>query len=154
MADRIRVLLVEDNPADIEMIGEILDGGRFDVALSVATDGLEALRLLDEDIEQPKLILLDLNLPRMDGRQFLAELRSRQGLRTIPVVILTSSDAHSDVERSYAAGANCFVTKPMDFLEFQKTVQAVEDFWFEVAKLPPPATQAPGTAGGPTRPPV
>jgi CheY-like chemotaxis protein len=107
----------------------------------VTVDGIQALEFLRRQgpydrAPRPDLILLDLNLPKKDGRQILAEIKGDPGFRQIPIVILTSSDAENDVAQSYALGANCYVTKPVDLKAFQTIVQAVEGFWFTVVKLP------------------
>jgi len=137
----IHVLLVEDNPADADLTRETLETSKLRLELSVAMDGIEAMRFLRREGEhvaapRPDLILLDLNLPKKDGRQILIEIKADSQFRRIPVVILTSSDAERDVAQSYALGANCYVTKPVDLKAFQAIVQAVEDFWFTVVKLP------------------
>jgi CheY-like chemotaxis protein len=137
----VHVLLVEDNPADADLTREVFESGRLRVELSVAVDGVEAMALLKAGTDgsersTPDLILLDLNLPRMSGQQTLAEIKTDHALKHIPVVVLTSSDAESDVAHSYALGANCYVIKPVDLQEFQHKVSAVEDFWFSVARLP------------------
>jgi CheY-like chemotaxis protein len=141
MTRPIRVLLVEDNPADADLTCETLEASRLQVEMSVAKDGAEAADFLHQrgafaDALRPDLILLDLNLPKKNGRQILADIKSDQDLRQIPVVILTSSDAERDVLESYALGANCYVTKPVDLKAFQKIVHTVEGFWFSVVKLP------------------
>lgn len=141
MEHAIHVLLVEDNPADADLTRETLETSKLRLELSVAMDGIEAMRFLRREGEhvgapRPDLILLDLNLPKKDGRQILIEIKADSQFRRIPVVILTSSDAERDVAQSYALGANCYVTKPVDLKAFQAIVQAVEDFWFTVVKLP------------------
>ena len=141
MTQPIRVLLVEDNPADAELTRETLEASKIRVQISVASDGVEAMRLLRRepphgDRELPDLVLLDLNLPKVDGKQVLAEMRQTAALRRIPVVVLTSSDAERDIVRSYELGANCYVTKPVGLEAFQAIVRAVEGFWFQVVKLP------------------
>ena len=141
MENPIHVLLVEDNPADADLTRETLETSKLRLELSVAMDGIEAMRFLRREGEhvaapRPDLILLDLNLPKKDGRQILIEIKADSQFRRIPVVILTSSDAERDVAQSYALGANCYVTKPVDLKAFQAIVQAVEDFWFTVVKLP------------------
>lgn len=138
----VRVLLVEDNPADVDLVRESLSEDRLSVDLMVATDGLEGLDALHargrfQGAALPDVIVLDLNLPRMSGREFLESIRQEDILRRIPVVVLTSSDAERDVAQSYDAGANCYVTKPLDLRAFQHIVQQVEDFWFTIVKLPP-----------------
>ncbi|MFA5963329.1 MAG: response regulator [Sphingomonas sp.] len=141
MTTPIRVLLVEDNEADAYLTRETLESGKLHVEIAIASDGVEACDYLLRrppygDIALPDLILLDLNLPRLDGRQVLEELRRHEKLGTIPVVILTSSDAERDIAQSYELGANCYVTKPVGLDAFQSIVRAVEDFWFTVVKLP------------------
>lgn len=141
MTTPIRVLLVEDNEADAYLTRETLEASKLRVEIAIASDGVEACDYLMRrppfaDIVLPDLILLDLNLPRLDGRQVLEELRRHDALRTIPVVILTSSDAERDIVQSYELGANCYVTKPVGLDAFQAIVRAVEDFWFTVVKLP------------------
>ncbi|MBP0618147.1 response regulator [Jiella mangrovi] len=142
MTAPIKVLLVEDNPADADLTIETFDMSKLKIELSVARDGVEALAMLrgetkDSDATIPDLMLLDLNLPRKGGRELLADIRGDERLRSIPVVILTSSEAERDIVESYALGANCYVTKPVGLEAFQQIVQAVEDFWFTVVKLPP-----------------
>jgi CheY-like chemotaxis protein len=145
MDQPIHVLLVEDNPADADLTRETLETSKLHVELSVAVDGVQALEFLRRKgrfatAPRPDLILLDLNLPKKDGRETLAEIKADDDFRQIPIVVLTSSDAERDVAQSYALGANCYVTKPVDLRAFQTIVQAVEDFWFFVVKLP----RAPG----------
>ncbi len=137
----MHVLLVEDNPADADLTREAFESGRLRVDLSIAVDGVQAMELLKQEASRaggttPDLILLDLNLPRKNGRQTLAEIKGDDALKHIPVVVLTSSDAEQDVTNSYALGANCYVTKPVDLKSFQDTVSAVEDFWFSIVRLP------------------
>lgn len=142
MQDAIKVLLVEDNPADADLTVETFEVSKLKIDLSIAVDGVEALAFLREKSRyaipgmQPDLILLDLNLPRKGGHELLADLKADDGLRHIPVVILTSSEAEQDIVETYAKGANCYVTKPVDLVAFQKIVQAIEDFWFTVVRLP------------------
>jgi two-component system, chemotaxis family, response regulator Rcp1 len=135
----VRILLVEDNPADVELARETLAHGKLHLELTAVSDGVQALEALRGAKGQPMpdLILLDLNLPRKDGREVLREIKSDDHLRRIPVVVLTSSDADTDILRSYDLGANCYVTKPLDLRAFQAIVQAVEDFWFTIVRLPP-----------------
>jgi two-component system, chemotaxis family, response regulator Rcp1 len=137
----IHILLVEDNPADADLTRETFETSKLHLKLSVTVDGIQALEFLRRRTgysraPRPDLILLDLNLPKKDGREILAEIKADDNLRQIPVVILTSSDAEKDIAQSYALGANCYVTKPVDLKAFQTIVQAVEDFWFTVVKLP------------------
>jgi two-component system, chemotaxis family, response regulator Rcp1 len=143
----INVLLVEDNPADADLTRETFESSRLQLDLSVVADGAEAIAYLRHqggyaDARRPDLILLDLNLPRVDGRQVLANIKEDPDLRNIPVVVLTSSDAERDIVQSYALGANCYVTKPVDLKAFQSIVAAVEGFWFSIVRLPP-ASPAP-----------
>jgi CheY-like chemotaxis protein len=136
------ILLVEDNPGDVGLVREALRESKLLHRLSTAKDGEEALSLLrrqgvHQEAARPDLILLDLNLPRKDGREVLAEIKADPELRRIPVAVLTSSAADEDVARSYDLHANCYVTKPVDFEQFVRVVRAVEEFWFTVVKLPP-----------------
>jgi chemotaxis family two-component system response regulator Rcp1 len=138
-----RVLLVEDNPGDADLTRDVLESGQLDIelAIDVAIDGEDALDYLMKrgrhgPAESPDLILLDLNLPRRGGIQVLAEIKKQDRLRTIPVVVLTSSDAEKDIAQSYAVGANCYVTKPGDLSAFIAKVQSIASFWFGVAQLP------------------
>lgn len=138
----MHLLLVEDNLADAELTRECLENSKVFLELSVATDGVEALDFLLRrgsyaNAPRPDIIVLDLNLPKKDGRQVLAEIKAHAELRRIPVVVLTSSDAESDIARSYDLGANCYVTKPLDLKAFQTIVKSIEQFWFTIAKLPP-----------------
>jgi CheY-like chemotaxis protein len=141
MTGPIHVLLVEDNPGDADLIKETLEMGKVHLQTSVVTDGTEALAYLRRQppfagAEPPDLILLDLNLPRMSGRELLAEIKHDPALGVIPVVILTSSDAEQDIVKSYQLGANCYVTKPVGLEAFQSIVRSVEHFWLTVVKLP------------------
>lgn len=137
----IRILLVEDNEADVELTREAFGRSNLNVELSVAQDGVEAIDVLTgrktaQRAVRPDLILLDLNLPKVDGRQVLSRIKRDSELKTIPVVVLSSSDAETDVSASYQLGANSFITKPGDFREYQNVVRALECFWFAVATLP------------------
>lgn len=137
----IKVLLVEDNDADVDLTRETFESSTLNVELTVASDGVEAIDILtgrrsSRASERPDLILLDLNLPKVDGRQVLLAIKDDRELKKIPVVVLTSSDAESDVLTSYQLGANCFITKPGDFRAYQDVVQALEGFWFAIATLP------------------
>lgn len=141
MHNTIEILLVEDNPADVDLTQETLAYAKIRNRLHVVNDGEDALAFLRRqgrysEAIRPDLILLDLNLPRKDGREVLAELKADPELRSIPVVVLTSSDAEKDVVRSYHLGANCYVTKPVDLDQFANVVRTIEDFWFIVVKLP------------------
>jgi CheY-like chemotaxis protein len=138
----IEVLLVEDNPGDVRLTREALKDGKVSNNLSVAPDGVEALRFLRRegayaDAPRPDVVLLDLNLPKKDGRQVLQEMKADPSLRTIPVVILTSSEAERDIAGAYELQANCYITKPVDLDQFITVVRSIEDFWFSIVKLPP-----------------
>lgn len=142
MLRQFHVLLVEDNPADADLTRESLSSDKLHLQLSVVGDGIAALDFLSQrgayaDASLPDLIVLDLNLPRKDGREVLSEIKQDPQLRRIPVVVLTSSDAESDIVRSYDLGANCYVTKPLNLEAFQTIVSSIEEFWFTIAKLPP-----------------
>ncbi len=137
----IEVLLVEDDPGDVLMIREAFADNKLNNRLTVVSDGEQASDLLHRrgryaKATRPDLILLDLNLPRKDGREVLAEIKSEQSLRCIPVVILTTSEAEEDILRSYELHANAYVTKPVDFDSFIKVVRQIDDFFVTVVKLP------------------
>jgi CheY-like chemotaxis protein len=137
----IEVLLVEDNPGDAQLTRIALNDGKMCINLSLTEDGVDALAFLRKqgnyaDAPRPDLILLDLNLPRKDGREVLAEIKADPSLRRIPVVVLTTSQSDTDILQAYELAANCFITKPVDFDQFVKIVQTIEDFWFTVVKLP------------------
>ncbi|SNB46566.1 response regulator [Geobacter sp. DSM 9736] len=137
----IDILLVEDNPGDVELVREALNEGKLRNELHVAYDGLQALRYLRgegeySDRHLPDLILLDLNLPRMHGKEVLQEIKTDPALKKIPVVVLTTSREEEDVLRSYDQYANCYITKPVDLEQFLHVVQSIEDFWFTIVKLP------------------
>jgi two-component system, chemotaxis family, response regulator Rcp1 len=139
----VEILLVEDNPGDVRLTVEALREGKVRNHLSVATDGVEAMAFLRRegkhaDAVRPDLILLDLNLPRKDGRQVLSEIKADEDLRMIPVVILTTSKADEDILRSYDLHANCYVTKPVDLDQFITVVKSIEDFWLTIVALPKP----------------
>jgi len=136
------VLLVEDDPGDAELTREVLRDTKMLIALNVVEDGAKAMQYLRRegpygDAAPPDLILLDLNLPKKDGREVLAEIKGDPELRHLPVVILTTSSAEEDVLKSYDLGANCYVSKPVGLAQFSKVVQSVEQFWLTVVKLPP-----------------
>lgn len=138
----MQILLVEDNAADIRLTQEALKDAKILNDLHVARDGVEAMDFLlrregYEDVPRPDIVILDLNLPRKDGKEVLAELKGDPALRTIPVAVLTTSEAEADVLDSYDLGANCFLTKPVDLDQFLKVVQAVEEFWLGMVRLPP-----------------
>ena len=137
----IEILLVEDNPGDVRLTQEALSEAKVRNNLAVAKDGVEALQYLRretpfEDAARPDLILLDLNLPRKDGREVLAEIKADADLRRLPVVVLTTSSAEKDVLESYNLYANCYITKPVDLDQFVRIVSSIEDFWLTIVKLP------------------
>lgn len=137
-----QLMLVEDNIGDIILAQEAFRSAKIANNMIVARDGEEALMMLlkegpHQDLPTPDLILLDLNLPRKDGRQVLAEIKARPETATIPVVILTSSSADIDIERSYELHANCYVVKPLNFDRLRDIVASIEEFWFAVVALPP-----------------
>ncbi|WP_434346335.1 response regulator [Myxococcus virescens] len=138
----IEILLVEDNPGDVRLTIEALKEGKVRNRLSVARDGVEALAFLRRqgayaDAALPDLILLDLNLPRKDGREVLAEIKVDPALRRIPVVVLTTSKAEEDILRTYDLHANCYIAKPVDLEQFISVVRSIDDFWLSVVRLPP-----------------
>ena len=142
LAKPIEILLVEDNLGDADLAREALEGSKFNNDLHVVDDGEKAMAFLRRegpyvDAPRPGLILLDLNLPRKDGRQVLAEIKADNDLKRIPVVILTTSSAEKDVLKSYDLHANCFITKPIDLNQFLNVVKAIEDFWLSIVVLPP-----------------
>ena len=137
----IEILLVEDNPGDARLTREALKDGRVHHNLHVVSDGVEALAFLrgtgvHADAPRPDLILLDLNIPKMDGRQVLAEIKVDPDLVRIPVVVLTTSKAEEDIARSYDLHANCYINKPVDLDQFMTVVKAIEDFWLTIVRLP------------------
>ena len=136
-AEPISILLVEDDPGDVLLVREAFAHNRVQNEITVASDGVYALERL-RDVEQPlpDLILLDLNLPRQDGREVLTEIRADPRLTAIPVIILTTSDAESDILRSYELHANAYVTKPVDLLQFLDVVREIDNFFVSVVKLP------------------
>lgn len=135
------MLLVDDNPGDVRLTREALRETGRSIDLSVVNDGVEALLFLRREgpyseAPRPSLILLDLNLPKRDGRQVLAEIKTDDDLKMIPVVVLTTSDSQHDIRSAYSLHANCYITKPVDFDAFVSLVQFIERFWFSVAKVP------------------
>jgi CheY-like chemotaxis protein len=136
----IKIMLVDDNEADIELTKSTLEESKVRMDIMTASDGQHALDQLEAALSRgeqlPDLILLDLNMPRLDGRGFLSKMRQREELKAIPVVVLTSSDAEQDIVKSYKLGANCYVNKPVGLDEFQKIVRTVEHFWLTIVKLP------------------
>ena len=136
------ILLVEDNPGDARLAQEALKEGRMTSRLKVVVDGVEAMAYLRREGQyvgspRPNLVLLDLNLPRKDGRQVLAEMKADADLRRIPVVVLTTSQAEQDILRSYDLHANCYITKPVDLDRFISVVRSIEEYWCSVVTLPP-----------------
>ncbi|MEO8754151.1 MAG: response regulator [Casimicrobiaceae bacterium] len=147
----VRILLVEDSPGDVRLMQETFRETNVAIELHVVIDGVEAMAFLRRtgshaDAERPDLILLDLNLPRMDGREVLAHIKEDAGLKTIPVVILTTSDAEADIVNSYQLQANCYLSKPVQLDSFEGLVRSINDFWLTKVKLPkqkPAAGRAP-----------
>ena len=138
----IEILLVEDNPADVRLVQEAMKEGKVLNHISVARDGMEAIAFLHRQgrygsAPRPDIILLDLNLPKKDGREVLAEIKGSSTLRQIPVVVLTSSQAEKDILKSYHLNANCYISKPVDLDQFIEVVKSLENFWFSIVKLPP-----------------
>jgi len=138
----IDILLVEDSPGDVRLAQEALKEAKVRNKLYTVTDGVEAMDFLRQegkyaDAERPDLILLDLNLPKKDGREVLAEIKSDDDLKRVPVVILTVSKAEEDILKSYNLHANCYITKPIDLDQFLKVVKSIEEFWLTIVKLPP-----------------
>ncbi len=137
----IEILLVEDNPGDVRLTREAMKEAKIQNNLNVVEDGVEAMSFLRQerkykDSPRPDLILLDLNLPRKNGREVLAEIKEDADLRFIPVVILTTSSAEEDIVRSYNHHANCYITKPVDLEQFINVVKSIQDFWLNIVKLP------------------
>ena len=138
----VKILLVEDNPGDVRLTQEALKESKVLNNLHVAYDGVEAMEFLRREGEhaeapRPDLILLDLNLPKKDGREVLAEIKAEEALKRIPVVVLTTSKADQDILKMYDHFANCYITKPIDFGQFVDVVKSIENFWLTIVKLPP-----------------
>jgi len=138
----IEILLVEDSPGDVRLTKEALREGKVLNTLHVAEDGVQAMEFLRREgkfaqTPRPDVILLDLNLPRKDGREVLAEIKSDENLKRIPVVILTISQAEEDILKTYNLGANCYINKPVDLEQFTKVVKSIDNFWFTIVTLPP-----------------
>ena len=137
----IEILLVEDNPGDARLTLEALKEGRVRNRLAHVWDGVEALAYLRGEgphagARRPDLILLDLNLPRKDGREVLAEIKADERWKRIPVVVLTTSQSDEDIHRAYNLNANCYIAKPVDFDEFMRVIRTIQDFWLTIVKLP------------------
>ncbi len=140
-AKPIEILLVEDNEGDVGLVEEVFEDAKIRNILHVAEDGEEAMLFLNKekpfaDAPTPDIILLDLNLPRKDGREVLEEIKTDDKLKRIPVVVLTTSKAEEDIVKSYDLHANSYITKPVDFDQFIKVIKSIEDFWLEVVRLP------------------
>jgi two-component system response regulator len=138
----IDILVVEDNAGDARLIREVLNDNKIFSSLFMVNDGVEAMDFLRnrgkyKKAPKPDLIILDLNLPRKDGREVLAEIKTDEVLKHIPIVIMTISQAEEDILKSYNLHANCYITKPIDLNQFVKVVKSIEDFWFSIVKLPP-----------------
>jgi len=138
----VEILLVEDNPGDVRLTQEALSEGKVRNRVHVVMDGEAAMAFLRRegeyaDVPLPDLILLDLNLPKKDGREVLREIKEDENLKHIPVVVLTTSSADEDILRSYNLHANCYITKPIDFDRFIYVVRSIEDFWLTIVRLPP-----------------
>lgn len=137
----IEILLVEDNPGDVRLTEEVLKEGKVRNILNIVRDGVEALHFLRKeerysDAKDPDLILLDLNLPKKDGREVLEDIKSDINLRRIPVIVLTTSQAEEDILKVYNLNANCYISKPVDLDQFINVVKSIEDFWLTIVKLP------------------
>ena len=138
----VDILLVEDNPGDVRLAKEALKDSKLLNKLYQVEDGIEAMAFLRReakysDVPRPDLVLLDLNLPKKDGREVLADIKADETLKRIPVVILTVSRAEEDILKSYNLHANCYISKPFDMEQFIRVVKSIEDFWFSIVKLPP-----------------
>jgi CheY-like chemotaxis protein len=137
----IEILLVEDNPGDVDLTREMVEASKVRNVIRNVSDGVEAMAYLRRqapytDATRPDLILLDLNIPKKDGRSVLSEIKQDADLKDIPVVILTTSEAESDILKSYQLHANCYITKPVDLNKFTSIIRSIEDFWLTVVKLP------------------
>jgi two-component system, chemotaxis family, response regulator Rcp1 len=137
----IEILLVEDNPGDVDLTREMVEASKVRNVIRNVSDGVEAMAYLHREppyarAARPDLILLDLNIPKKDGRTVLSEIKQDADLKDIPVVVLTTSEAESDILKSYQLHANCFITKPVDLTKFTTIIRSIEDFWLTVVKLP------------------
>lgn len=140
--DPIDILIVEDNPGDARLIKEVLNDNKIYNNLYMVNDGVDAMNFLRNEgkfrnMPKPDLIILDLNLPKKDGREVLAEIKASEDFRHIPVVVMTISQAEEDILKSYKLHANCYITKPIDLNEFIKVIKSIEDFWFSIVRLAP-----------------
>ena len=141
ICEAVEILLVEDNPGDVRLTQEVLNDGKVRNNMSVVKDGVDAISFLRRTGEyagapRPDIILLDLNLPKKDGREVLAEIKADSDLKHIPVVVLTTSSAEQDILKSYDLHANCYITKPVDLDQFIRVIRSIEDFWLTIVKLP------------------
>jgi CheY-like chemotaxis protein len=148
----VDILVVEDNAGDARLIREVLNDNQIFTSLFVAKDGVEAMDYLHnkgkfKEMPQPDLIILDLNLPKKDGREVLSEIKNDKDLKHIPIVVMTISQAEEDILKSYHLHANCYITKPIDLEQFIKVVKSIEDFWFSIVKLPPKTNGWNSTSG-------
>jgi two-component system, chemotaxis family, response regulator Rcp1 len=139
---QVEILLVEDNPGDVRLTTEALKEGKILNHLNVVNDGVEAIDFLRKqgkysDAPRPDVIFLDLNLPKKDGREVLTEIKNDSSLKSIPVIILTTSQSEHDILMTYESHANCFICKPVDLEQFLKVIKLIEEFWFSIVKLPP-----------------
>lgn len=142
----VDVLLIEDNPGDVRLTREALKEAKITINLSVASDGLEAMKMLRQEAPYssqpiPDLVLLDLNMPKMDGREVLRLIKTDDNLKRIPVVVLTTSAAEKDILQAYGLHANCYITKPVELDQFMEIVKSIEGFWLTVVKLPRNSSQ-------------
>jgi two-component system response regulator len=141
MIDPVEILLVEDDPADVDLLRETMAEWRIVANLHTVEDGMDALAFLRREgpyaeVPRPDLIFLDLNLPGVDGREVLAEIKTDHDLKQIPVVVFTTSQEEKDIDRCYLLGANCFITKPVGLAEYSRVVKGIEDFWLTIVRLP------------------
>lgn len=141
MTEDIQILLVEDNPGDVRLTVEALKGAKVANELHVVGDGEQAIDFLRQrgrhtEAPRPDIVLLDLNLPRLDGRDVLVDIKSDPELAKIPIIVLTSSTAEADIHRAYELHANCYISKPVDFTEFISAVRSLEGFWLKIVRLP------------------
>ena len=138
----VQILIIEDNPADARLVREVMRDSKILNEIQWVPDGVEALAFLRRQGKyasspRPNIIFLDLNMPRKDGRDVLREVKADAGLRSIPIVVMTSSQAEEDIARAYDQNANCYVRKPIDFAQFHEVVKSIESFWFATVELPP-----------------